>query len=153
MQNENVSGGDRRIDILNDLRDRVVRLEITHEDLIRSKIDHEETIDKLSLRDTELTIALTAISSGLNALRDQISNGLKLMAGSFTLMSTLVGGYWIYSHDLDAKYQPKISKIDGSQTEILGDTNESINDQLSKLNKLQYELEAIKKKRVIKASK
>lgn len=149
-------GGDRRIEAINDLRERVIRLEINHEDLVLSKINHAETIDKLSVRDGEMAIALTAISVGLTALKDQIAQGIKLIAGSFTISATLIGAYWIYSHDLDEKYQPKLEnaeRVNDGQTSALLESTESINEQLEKLNIVQQELKKLKDKKVIKASK
>ena len=95
---------DRRIHEINNIKERLIRMESTHDDLVRSKATHADIIDKLLEQDRQLTLALNSISAKFDSLIDKMSFGFKLISIVAIIIVTLIGGFWTYTKDMDNKY-------------------------------------------------
>jgi hypothetical protein len=135
------------------LESRVTVLECSQGELVKSFERHAIIIEKLLGQDNEAMIALTSINVKFDSLIRQIEASFKIFLACSTLICTVVGGFWIYSHDLDQKYAPKLDKIisnasyqDIESVKRYQENKDNIQDIETDVNKLQ-------RNRVNKASK
>lgn len=88
-----------------DIKTRVIILEMTQKDLLETREKHDGLLKQLLVQDQQLVTALESISSKFDRLISNISTGFKVMIICTTVFTTLIGGYWAYSHDLEQKYE------------------------------------------------
>jgi len=162
MPDESIERHDRigdvhRIDI------RLSLLEAQHLELSKSSEVHDENIEKL-------LIEITKISGKFDALLGQFSFGFKIISICAIVVTSSVGAFWVFTHDLDNKYSPKLEQI-VSNTEIQKQTtisnsaklnevnnknkeqSQTIQEQIAKLEKLKQDLIDMQSLKVIQASK
>lgn len=89
----------------NDIKTRVIILEMTQKELLETREKHDGLLKQLLVQDQQLVTALESISSKFDRLISNISTGFKVMIICTTVFTTLIGGYWAYSHDLEQKYE------------------------------------------------
>jgi len=87
---------------------RVTILESNTKETSKSMDKHSLLLDKLSIQNTELTMALNDISAKLQSLISQIGNTGKVVAAGFVLATTLIGAGWTYSQYVTKEFE-KIS--------------------------------------------
>ncbi len=157
-----------------------IRLRILEEKNLNLKISHEDhgiLIERLLDQDAKAVIALNSISSKFDALIAQFSLGFKILCVCGGIVTTMIAGFWVYSHDLDQRYSPKVeqlvnnseiqkqasvsnsaklNEVKANTTETKANTEEqaeTIQEQIDKLEKLKQEMSAVKSLKVIQASK
>ncbi|MGZ8164092.1 MAG: hypothetical protein ACXW04_01125 [Methylobacter sp.] len=101
----------RRSAEINDLNVRVAILEAIHIELNKSRESHSAVIERLLLQDSAINLALNSINEKFDALIKQFALGFKIIVICSGLVTTIVGAGWIYTHDLNDKYMPKLEKI------------------------------------------
>jgi len=172
-----INNSDRRIDLLNNLDTRVSVLESEHIETVRARLSHADIISKLNQRDNEITLALQSIGDKFDALIGKFSSGFKILCVFCTILCTSVAAFWIWSHDLDNKYQPKIERMitateststqskknavilngvyeDTQQSQQdIKDTQNDIHDTQNDVEQSKTDINKINSKRVIRASK
>jgi adenosyl cobinamide kinase/adenosyl cobinamide phosphate guanylyltransferase len=87
---------------------RVTILESNQKETTRGIDKHSTLLDKLTIQNTDLTLALNNISAKLESLISQIGNASKVLSWGFVLISTLIGGAWTYSQYVTKEFE-KIS--------------------------------------------
>jgi uncharacterized coiled-coil protein SlyX len=106
-----ISPNERRTDILNNVLIRLAVIEATNNSLHTTGITHAALIDKLSTQDTALVLSLNTISVKFDDLIKQISMGIKIVMTCTSVLAAIIGAFYVYSRDLDARYSPKLESI------------------------------------------
>jgi methyl-accepting chemotaxis protein len=106
-----LSPSERRTDIINSLLIRLAVLEASHNELSNARLTHAAVLEKLSTQDTALVLSLNSISIKFDDLIKQIGMGIKIVLTCTAILSTIIGGFYVYSRDLDARYSPKLESI------------------------------------------
>lgn len=97
---------DTDITQLNALEVRVSVMETIQKDTSKTVDHHFILIDRLSTQNTDMTLALKEISSKFDKLIGQISVGFKVSSAAFLLVTTLVGGFWVYNQYVESHFTP-----------------------------------------------
>jgi methyl-accepting chemotaxis protein len=172
-----LSPQDRRTDILNNLLIRLAVLEATNNALHNTGITHAALLDKLSMQDNTLVLSLNTISVKFDELIKQIAMGIKIILACTSVLTAIVGGFYVYSRDLDARYAPKLesivtntvqqkSKLEATskavkentqqlseQSDHIEDVREKVDDVSGQVGTVSGEVKAIKKLKAVRGSR
>jgi methyl-accepting chemotaxis protein len=165
-----LSPSDRRTDILNNVLIRLAVLESTNSSLHNTGLTHAALIEKLSNQDTQLVLSLNTISVKFDELIKQFSMGVKIVLACTSLLAAIIGGFYVYSRDLDARYAPKLesivtntvqqkSKLDATSkavkenTAILNEQANKIEDVSGQVGEVSGDVVKIKKLKVVRGSR
>ena len=141
-----LSPNDRRTDIINNLQIRLSVLEATHTELMSSRLTHAALLDKLSNQDTTLVISLNSIIIKFDDLIKQINMGFKVMVACASVLATIIGAFYVYSRDLDARYAPKLESIVTNtvqQKAKIDATSKAVKENTAILNEQASQLENV----------
>jgi hypothetical protein len=133
-----LSSNDRRTDILNNVLIRLAVIEANNNNLHNTGITHAALIEKLSTQDHLLVVSLNTISVKFDDLIKQFSMGIKIVLACTAVLSTIVGGFYVYSRDLDARYAPKLESIvsnTANQKTKIDATSKTVKENTETLNK------------------
>lgn len=167
----------RRIGDINALEIRLRLLEDKNLHLSHGQDHHELEIDKLRTSDSDMVISIKMVAKSLDSFKDLFKVGFQIIAGFFSTVVLLIGAFWVYSHDLDQRYSPKVKQlVDNSEIQKqanlsnsaklnevksvsieakkdVAEQSETIQQQIDKLEKLKQEIVEMKNLKVIQASK
>jgi uncharacterized coiled-coil protein SlyX len=172
-----LSPSERRTDIINSLLIRLAVLEASHNELSNARLTHAAVLEKLSTQDTALVLSLNTISVKFDELIKQFSMGIKIMLACASILVTVIGAFYVYSRDLDARYAPKLesivtntvqqkSKIDATsravkenqaqlseQANQLENVTGTVEDVQGQVGSVSGEIKAIKKLKAVRGSR
>ena len=95
----------QRIGDMHSMNVRLSLLESKHSDILQNQEHHDKIIDRLLDQDKQAVLALNAINSKFDTIIAQFSFGFKVACVFCVLVSSLTGAFWVYSHDLESKFQ------------------------------------------------
>jgi methyl-accepting chemotaxis protein len=165
-----LSPSDRRTDIINSLLIRLAVLEASHNELSNARLTHAAVLDKLSTQDTALVLSLNTISIKFDDLIKQIAIGVRIVLTCTSVLSVIIGAFYVYSRDLDERYSPKLesivsntvnqkAKIDATSkavkenTAILNEQANKIEDVSGQVGEVNSDVVRIKKLKVVRGSR
>lgn len=167
----------RRITDVHGLETRVRLLEEARLHLMEGHNHHEVVIEKLENDSREMVVAVKLMAQGFLDFKNQFKTGFQIICFFAAVITTSIGAFWAYSHDLDNKYQAKMDKLvvnteTQKQTTLANsaklndiktvasqamnsaaDQRDAIQSQFDNLDDLQVQLNKLKKLKVIKGSK
>lgn len=157
------ASGDRRTDIINQLNIRLSVLESNHTEQVRARMHNDDAIADLLKSNLATVLALNTISSKFDTLISQFTLGFKILSAGAVIIASIMGAFWTYSNALDMKYQKKSeAAVSGMQSakKQLKEQETSIDNLSSdadkrseRIDNIDEEVEIIKKKRAVKASR
>jgi hypothetical protein len=128
---------------------RVAVLESRAEEALRVRLYHETELARLTQQDSDLLTALNNINGKFDALLKQIATGFNVLCYVGGAMVIAVSAFWTYSLSLDSRFEPKLEQV---SQEVLA-SKDHIAQGKERIENIDTELDKIKKKKVVRASK
>lgn len=143
----------RRIGDISGMEVRIRMLEAKSLELTENHKHHDGMIERLLEQDKDAVIALNSINLKFDALLSKFSFGFGLVCTGSTVIVVLIGGFWTYTHDLDARYAPKFNQIMSNTESKQKHVEIDIEAELDKIKDIQKKLDRLQRLKVIKSSK
>jgi methyl-accepting chemotaxis protein len=140
---------ERRSDMETRLVVRIAILESKQEEALRVRLYHESELTKLAQKDSEMLTALNAINGKFDALIKQIGTGFNVLCYVGGAIVIAVSAFWTYSLSLDSKYAPKLEQV----SQEVKASQDHIAQQKERVTNVASEVEVIKRKKVLRASR
>jgi hypothetical protein len=128
---------------------RVAVLESRAEEALRVRLYHETELARLTQQDSDLLTALNNINGKFDALLKQIGTGFNVLCYVGGAMVIAVSAFWTYSLSLDSRFEPKLEQV----SQEVKASQDHIQQQKDRVADVVSDVEVIKRKKVLRASK